>query len=130
MASKCDRCGKSVAGYTYCGGCVGDNTPMPKQAPPMCPWCDEYITDVSRVFDYRPDVHVGVSWDEVAGNYVEFSEIGENTDWHWEANCGHEVSDPMDSVGDEYVYGDNEYDPEDGYAEGFVAWATEVGITP
>src|SRR6266571_1748807 len=130
MASNCDRCGKSVAGYTYCGGCVGDNTPMPKQVPPRCPWCDDPITGVSRVFDYRPNVDVGLSFDEIAGKYVESYDIGENTDSHWEAGCGHEVLDPSDFVGYDYVFDDSEYDPADGYSERFMEWAEEVGVTP
>src|SRR6266849_8659976 len=99
MASKCDRCGKSVAGYTYCGGCVGDNTPMPKQAPPKCPWCDEPITDVTQVFDYRPNVDVGLSYNEKTQEYDESYNIGDNTEWHYEAGCGHGVLDPSDFVG-------------------------------
>src|SRR5437867_3625373 len=98
MASNCDRCGKSLPGYAYCGGCVGDNTPMPKQVPPKCPLCDDPITIVSKVFDYRPNVDILLEWDPVARademNYIEIQNIGDNTEWHWEAQCGHEVSDP------------------------------------
>ena len=130
MASNCDRCGKSVAGYTYCGGCVGDNTPMPKQAPPKCPWCDRPVEKVWMEFDYRPNMSISLKYIEEKGEYIEQQEIGDNTDWYWEAGCGHEVLDPSDFVGEEYVFDDSDYNPEDGYSERFMEWAKEVGIVP